>query len=140
MEQVAALGVGKAVTFDGVQPQSAVVRALREATVLCQPSVTARTGDQEGLGQVLLEASASGRPIVATRHGGIPEAVVDGTTGYLVPERDIDMLAEAIVAVLGDTRTASELGTAGRQHMELWFDSTLQTAKLSSLYREILAG
>ncbi|WP_430868336.1 glycosyltransferase [Demequina aurantiaca] len=139
-EQVAALGIGDAVQFAGVQDQAAVALALRQSTLLCQPSYTASTGAAEGLGQVLLEASATGRPIVATLHGGIPEAVVDGTTGYLVPERDVEGLAEALVAVLSDRRAARDLGAAGRQRMEMFFDSTRQSAKLSLLYRGFLAG
>jgi colanic acid/amylovoran biosynthesis glycosyltransferase len=111
---------------------------VRESRLLCLPSVTAPNGDQEGLGMVLLEAAATGRPVVGTAHGGIPEAVVDGTTGYLVPEHDVTALADRLVALLRDPQLGERLGKAGRDMVVERFNLHRQTEKLESLYRSLL--
>ena len=80
--------------------------ALQRASILCVPSRAAADGDREGLGLVFLEAQAVGLPVVATRSGGIPEAVADGRTGLLVPEASPWELARAL-------RGASPTGRGG---------------------------
>ncbi|MDG4771397.1 glycosyltransferase [Solwaraspora sp. WMMD792] len=132
------LGVAETARFLGVRPHAEVLATVAQSRVLCLPSVTAANGDQEGLGMALLEAAATGRPVVGTRHGGIPEAVVDGVTGYLVPERDPAALAERLVALLGDPDLCQRLGTGGRTLVEDRFDLSRQTAKLESLYRDLV--
>ncbi|PRY11417.1 glycosyltransferase [Kineococcus rhizosphaerae] len=121
------------VEFTGALDHAAVLRRVASAAVLCLPSTTGPTGDEEGLGQVLLEAGALGRPVVATRHGGIPSAVVDGTTGLLVPERDPRALAAALRRVLDDDGLARSLGAAAAQHVRTRFDVHRQTARLEEL-------
>ena len=68
----------------------------------------------EGLGTSLLDAMACGKPIVATTAGGIPEVVVDGETGFLVPPRDHEAMADAIVRLLKDEGLRQQMGEAGR--------------------------
>ena len=75
----------------------------------------------EGLGTVLLDAMAFGQAIIATRAGGIPEVVVDGRTGVLVPTRDADALASAIVSLLGDSDRRARLGAAARKRAHGFF-------------------
>ena len=70
---------------------------MRRATVLAAPSVTARDGDAEGLPNVIVEAAASALPAVGTDHSGIPEAIVEGETGFIVPERDAEALAARLI-------------------------------------------
>ncbi|MFP5360431.1 MAG: glycosyltransferase, partial [Actinomycetes bacterium] len=137
--QAHALGIAGEVTFEGVQPHSTVREAMKQATLLCQPSVTAGTGDQEGLGQVALEAAATARPVVATRHGGLREAVSDGATGVLVDEHDTAALASAIGAILADPAQAAALGDAGRTWTERHFDAAANAADVERLYRSILS-
>jgi glycosyltransferase involved in cell wall biosynthesis len=137
--QAHALGIAGAVTFEGVQPHSTVREAMKQTTLLCQPSVTAGTGDQEGLGQVALEAAATARPVVATRHGGLSEAVSDGATGVLVDEHDTAALASAIGAILADPAQAAALGDAGRTWTERHFDAAANAADVERLYRSILS-
>ncbi|MFV2084623.1 glycosyltransferase [Micromonospora sp. LOL_021] len=132
------LGVAATVRFLGVRPHAEVLATVARSRVLCLPSVTAANGDQEGLGMALLEAAATGRPVVGTRHGGIPEAVMDDVTGYLVPERDPAALADRLVALLGDQDLCQRLGTGGRKLVEDRFDLSRQTAKLESLYGELV--
>lgn len=85
--------------------------ALARATVVCTPSRTGADGDAESLLYVNLEAQAMGRPVVSTRHGGVPEFVDDG--GLLVPEGDAPALADALVSVLRDRALAERLAAAG---------------------------
>jgi glycosyltransferase involved in cell wall biosynthesis len=132
------LGVASAVRFLGAQGHAATLRELRRARLLCLPSTTAPNGDQEGLGMVLLEAAAAGKPVVATRHGGIPEAVTDGANGFLVPERDIATLADRLRTLLVDQRLCDTFGRAGREMVLTRFNLRTQTAKLESLYGSLL--
>jgi glycosyltransferase involved in cell wall biosynthesis len=128
------LGIADAVQFLGARTHAEVLAQVAAAQVLCLPSVTAPNGDMEGLGMVLLEAAATGRPVVGTNHGGIPEAVDDGVNGYLVPERDPVALAERLLALLGDPDLGERFGAAGRAMVERRFDLHTQTGKLESLY------
>src|SRR5262249_1315641 len=75
------------------------------------------TGDQEGLPVAILEAMASGLPVVSTDHAGIPEAVVDGTSGYIVSEGDTRAMAERILALAGDPDLRARMGLAGWQRV-----------------------
>lgn len=126
------------VEFTGALGHAETLQRIARSAVLCLPSTTGPTGDQEGLGQVLLEAGALGRPVVATRHGGIPSAVVDGTTGLLVPEQDPGALASAIRRVLERPRLAADLGRAAVAHVRENFDVRVQTARLELLLDGLL--
>lgn len=110
---------------------------IRRATVVVTPSRTAPNGDSESLLLVNLEAAASGRPVVSTQHGGIPEYVEDGRTGLLVPEADADALADAVIRVLGDRDLATSLATAAVDHVAQW-DVRRCTARVDDLYEELL--
>ena len=133
-ELAAELGVAEGVRFLGALPHPEVVEVVRQSRVLCLPSVTAASGDQEGLPTVLMEGSAAGKPVVATYHGGIPEAVVDGQTGFLVAERDSAALAERLIELLRDPQMCERFGKAGREMMLERFNLRRQTDKLESLY------
>jgi glycosyltransferase involved in cell wall biosynthesis len=91
-----------------------VARALDEATILVLPSRS------EGLGRVVVEAFCRGRGVVGSRVGGIPDLVVDGESGLLVPPGDSHALANALVRVLGDPALAERLGAEGRRSVEPW--------------------
>jgi glycosyltransferase involved in cell wall biosynthesis len=138
VRKVSSYGLQDRVIFLGVRSHQEVLDLMQKAIVLVQPSVTARTGDSEGLGSVFLEAAASGIPVIGTRHGGIPEAVVDGVTGFLVPERDADALAEKLLVLLSDKSLREEMGRAGRKMVEDKFDMRRQTEKLEKIYEGLL--
>ncbi|MEM9354942.1 MAG: glycosyltransferase [Pseudomonadota bacterium] len=108
------LGVAERVLFRGPQPNSEVQAAMRRASVFMQHSVVAPNGDTEGLPVSILEAMACAIPVVATYHSGIPEAVLDGITGLLVAEHDVDAMGHAISALLNDPSRAMTMGLAGR--------------------------
>ena len=90
-------GLSDKVTLLGSQPQERIKDALQHASLFVLPSVESSTGEMEGIPVVIMEAMALGVPVIATRHAGIPEIVVDEETGLLVPEKDPEQLAEAII-------------------------------------------
>jgi alpha-maltose-1-phosphate synthase len=95
-----------------VRDRDEVARLYAEAAVFCLPS------RHEPTGMSLFEAMAHGLPCVGTTVGGIPEAVVDGETGLLVPPDDVDALADALVRLLEDPDYARRLGAAGRERID----------------------
>jgi glycosyltransferase involved in cell wall biosynthesis len=114
-----------------------VVRACHaEAQVYCMPSVTAATGQREGLSNALLEAMAAGLPVVGSDSGGIPEAI--GDAGFLVAERDVGALASRITQLLSDAALRERMGRAARQRIATHFDLRRQAAKLEALYDEAI--
>ena len=133
------MNVAGSVAFLGALPNAAVLNHMRKAAMFVLPSVTAASGDTEGLPITILEACALGLPVVATRHGGIPEAVRDGETGLLVPERDEAALAAAIDHLLGDRAERSRLGAAARDFVRQHFNLQRQTAGLEAQYAVLVA-
>jgi glycosyltransferase involved in cell wall biosynthesis len=121
-------------TFLGAQDPASVARHLSTARLLAAPSRTAADGDSEGLPTAILEAAARGVPAVATRHSGIPEAVLDGVTGLLGPERDPDTVALNIKRLLADDPLRRRLGAAARAHTEAHFNLSTQSTQLENLY------
>ncbi len=91
----------------------------------------------EGMGRVLVEAMAAGKPVVASSVGGIPDLVQDGRTGYLVPPADEKALAEAIKKLLDDPEKAWEMGQNGKQHCQQ-FSLEAMIAKLDALYADLI--
>ena len=104
------LGIERSVRFVGLREDIPLV--LAGFDIFCQPSLC-----NEGVPQSVLQAGAVARPVVSTQVGGIPEAVVHGETGFLVPPDDADALAEGIAALLADRELRNRLGEAGRRHV-----------------------
>jgi colanic acid/amylovoran biosynthesis glycosyltransferase len=134
----ASLGVRDRVEFLGALPHADVLSWTRKAAMLVLPGIRTSTGREEGLGMVLLEAAATGLPIIGSRVGGIPECILDGRTGFLVPERDEHALAQRITELLDDPAKRHQMGLAGRALVERQFDIQRQTAALESLYDSLL--
>lgn len=109
------LGIRDRVVFHGAQNHDFVLSRLQNSRMLIQHCVTIPGGGVESLGLSILEAMACQLPVVATRHGAIPETVTDGQTGILVDERDVDGMANAIAELLDDPVRAKAMGEAGRQ-------------------------
>jgi glycosyltransferase involved in cell wall biosynthesis len=126
-------------TFLGSRSPDQVQRHLLESRILACPSKTAPDGDTEGLPTTILEAAALGLPVVATRHSGIPEAVVDGETGLLSPEADPAALAVSLTRLLGAEDLQRRLGARAREHVTAGFDLVEQTRRLEDLYDEAVA-
>lgn len=136
---VRSLGLEPRVHFLGAQAHAEVLAYMRRAAMLVLPSVRTTTGRVEGLGMVLLEAAATGVPVVASRIGGIPEGVLDNGTGFLVPERDVEALARRIDDLLSDPAMRLRMGTQARALVEQRFDLRMQTKVLENFYDEILS-
>jgi colanic acid/amylovoran biosynthesis glycosyltransferase len=88
-----ALGLSGRVKLVGSMAHSDIAALLQRSHVMLAPSVTASDGDMEGLPVAIMEAMASGLPVVSTVHSGIPELIDDDVNGYLVPEKDVTALA-----------------------------------------------
>ncbi len=134
----AAAGIRDRVEFLGALPHADVLAWMRKAAMLVLPGIRTATGREEGLGMVLLEAAATGLPVIGSRVGGIPECILDGRTGFLVPERDDAALAERMGELLEDPVKRRQMGTAGRALVERRFDIERQTEALESLYDSLL--
>ncbi len=135
--QADSLGIGGRVRFLGALPYADVLGLMRKAAMLALPSVRTSTGRVEGLGMVLLEAAATGVPTIGSRIGGIPEGVLDGETGFLVPERDEEGLAARIEALLDDRNMRLSMGMRARALVEDRFDLRRQTALLEDFYDQV---
>lgn len=136
----AELRISQGVSFEGAQPQDYVRQALRQAHLFGLAAVTAADGHEEGIPVVLMEAMASGVPVVSTWHGGIPELVEDGVSGLLAPPGDPAALAERLSKVLDEPGLAQRLARAARQRVEAHFDTASETAHLERLYARLLGG
>jgi len=126
--------VGADVEFAGFRPLDEVRQWLGKAAVVAVPSVTAADGDSEGLPTVILEAQAMGTPVVATRHAGNAEGVVEGRTALLVDERDVTGLARALLGFIENPAIVESFGAAGRAFVEANFSIDRQAAGLEHLY------
>ena len=130
-EEARALGVTDTVTFTGWRRD---VPAILAAANLCaHPSLW------EGFGLVLLEAMAAGTPIVASRVSSIPEIVLDGQIGWLVPPRDRTGLAEAILRLLADPERCRAMGEAARRRVLETFSPERMVRATEAVYDELLA-
>ena len=132
------LGIENRVRFLGPKPHEQVLQLVQKAEIFALPSRVAKTGECEGLPIVILEASACGVPVVSTYHSGIPEAVIDGQTGFLVSEKDDRALAEKLDILLSDRSLGQQMGKQGRELIKERFDIGKQTAKLEGIYGSLL--
>lgn len=128
------LGVSDRVAFTGPCPWPAVEDAYGRCSMVVLPCRVDSDGDRDGLPTVLLEAMARALPVVSTNLVGIPEVVIDGQTGLLVPPDDPLALAAAIARLRADTELASRLGRSGRALVAERFDPEQATASLRSVF------
>ena len=108
--------------------------------MLLAPSVTTENGDEEGIPGVIMEAFAQGLPVVSTRHAGIPEVVQDGESGFLVPERDVDGLAEKLQCLVERPALRSAMGRKGRNFVDEYYNIEKLNDRLVYLYQKLLHG
>ncbi|MGA3058020.1 MAG: glycosyltransferase [Candidatus Limnocylindrales bacterium] len=132
--RVGELGLSQRIHFLGRRPHSEIPDLMRGFDVLAMPS------REEAWGVAAAEASATAIPVVATGVGGIPEIVVDGQTGLLVPPEDPRALAEAIRRLAGDRDLRHRLGKAGRERIESLFAWQRCVDLMVGVYRDAAAG
>ena len=131
--------LGGMVTWGGFVPHREFRAALLNHHIFLSPSVTASSGDSEGGAPVsLIEAHATGMPIVSTRHDDIPQIVIENETGLLSPERDIAALAENLARLIERPEDWERMGRAARAHVEKHFEIRTQMARLEEIYSWML--
>lgn len=133
------LHLARNVKLLGWKTQDEVRDFYAAAHMFILPSVTASNGDMEGQGLVLQEAQAMGLPVVSTWHNGIPEGVLDGVSGFLVPERDVHALAEKLFYLIEHPELWPAMGRAGRKFVEQRYDIKQLNKELVELYRAVIA-
>lgn len=131
---VSELHIEEHVKFAGAIDQKEIAELYQQTHLFLLASATARNGDKEGQGLVLQEAQTCGIPVISTVHNGIPESVLDGQSGYLVPEKDVDALAEKLTYLIEHPETWPEMGRKGREFVEKKFDIKLLNQKLVQIY------
>lgn len=126
------LGLEAHVHLVGAQARREVAKAMAEADVLLHAAVS------EGFCNVVLEAQAMKLPVVCSDAGGLTENVIDGTTGFIVPRRNAQAMAEKLALLAGDPALRRLLGSAGRERVVRDFDLRNQVQRFDELYREVL--
>ena len=129
------MGVRDKVRFTGHVSPDEVVALMSDADAFVLHSVSLADGQMEGLPTVLMEAMATGLPVISTIHSGIPELIDDGADGFLVAERDVDTY---FARMMGLSDVAEDIGLAARKKIEQQFNMTIQNEKLMDIYAETI--
>ncbi|WP_107666243.1 glycosyltransferase [Cyanothece sp. BG0011] len=122
----------------GWKNEQEIKEILDNSHIFIAPSVTAKDGNQDAPINVLKEAMAMGLPVISTYHGGIPELVEDGVSGYLVPERDVDALADKLNLLIQHPEQWKDMGKAGRDYVEKHYDLDKLNDNLVDIYQQVL--
>jgi glycosyltransferase involved in cell wall biosynthesis len=128
------LKIAQRVSFTGFLSQDQLREIYYRSHIFLHPSQIGRDGNQEGIPNSMLEAMATGLPVFATEHGGIPEAVEHGVSGVLVPERDEFALVETLLNAVQDPDLLSRIAHAGGNVVRRNFDQSTQTQRLEEIY------
>ena len=127
------------VNYRGFLPYPDFIEEAKNNHIFLSPSIHPSDGETEGGAPVaLIEMSAYGMPIVSTFHCDIPEVVLDGKSGFLVPEKDSDALAERLEHLINHPELWEPMGRAGRKHIEEEFNIVKQAAKLEEIYDSLM--
>jgi colanic acid/amylovoran biosynthesis glycosyltransferase len=132
------LDIDARVLFTGFVSQEQLREIYYTSHVFLHPSQTGHDGNQEGIPNSMLEAMASGLPVFATEHGGIPEAIEDGVSGVLVPERDHQTLATALLDAVQDPGFLSPIARNGAEVVRKNFDLRVQAHRLEEIYLRMI--
>lgn len=132
------LGIQEKIIFSGFLAQDALRALNARSHLFLHPSELGANGDQEGVPNSMLEAMASGLPALATTHGGIAEAVENGVSGLLVPERDHEGLAAAMLKLAADPGAYEKMSAAAGARVASVFDLRAQVTALEEIYAEAL--
>jgi glycosyltransferase involved in cell wall biosynthesis len=133
------LQIADKVTFPGFVGQDQLRELLYASHAFLHPSQLGSDGNQEGIPNSMLEAMATGLPVFATCHGGIPEAIENGVTGVLVAERDHEALVRELIQALQNPERLAQLGLAGAESVARHFDQRAQVQKLEQLYLDTIS-
>jgi colanic acid/amylovoran biosynthesis glycosyltransferase len=133
-EYVARLGLESVVKFDGAVNSDEVVQILRGADILIAPSIVAPTGQTEGVPNVIKEAMASGVPAIGANVGGVAELIDHGTTGFLVPQKNPDAIADCVRTIITQQDEMPEILSRARQSIEREYDLRRLNTELENAY------
>jgi colanic acid/amylovoran biosynthesis glycosyltransferase len=137
-DMVRRLDLEKVVAFLGPIEHGEVERLMMASDIFILSSVTAKNGDEEGIPNTLKEALASGMPVLSSFHSGIPELVMDGVFGFLIPERDVDALAERLDYLIQHPELWPEMGLAGHRFVEENYDIRKLNLRLVEIYQGLV--
>jgi glycosyltransferase involved in cell wall biosynthesis len=126
-------GIENSVHFKGALPQKEIIKYFEECIAFVQHSVTVPTGDSEGTPVAILEAGAAGLPVIATKHAGIKDVVIDGETGYLIDERDTIAMSIYMSKLASNPVLAAELGGAARVRISANFNLNSHISNINHL-------
>jgi len=132
------LGVQNHIRLVGRASEDEVAKILDNAHIFLLASVTAKSGDEEGIPNALKEAMARGIPVVSTYHSGIPELVDDGVSGFLVPQRDVKMLAKKIEYLINNSSLWYKMGLAGHNKVKDEYDKEKVNDRLVSIFKRLM--
>lgn len=131
------LGIENQISFPGVLHREDIETFFKNAVAFVQHSITAENGDMEGTPVAVLEASAAALPVISTRHAGIPDVVIQGETGFLCAEHDVQQMAEYMMKVVENNALAKIIGQRGRElirqkftlekHLKILSDTIINT-------------
>ncbi|PZR73258.1 MAG: colanic acid biosynthesis glycosyltransferase WcaL [Chthoniobacterales bacterium] len=139
-EEAAQLGLADKVLFPGFVSQGQLRELFYRSHLFLHPSETGRDGNQEGVPNSMLEAMASGLPVFATEHGGIPEAIENGKSGVLVREGDVAALARALIEMAANPEALSTIARHGAESVRRQFEQSGQTKMLEDYYFEAIGS
>ncbi|MFH7030170.1 MAG: glycosyltransferase [Heteroscytonema crispum UTEX LB 1556] len=131
------LNIAEQVKLLGWKNQPEIIKILEESHIFIAPSVTARDGNQDAPVNTLKEAMAMGLPVIGTLHGGIPELIEDGISGFLVPERDDLAIADKFKYLIEHPEIWEQMGKAGRAYIEANYDMNKLNDELVEIYRQV---
>jgi glycosyltransferase involved in cell wall biosynthesis len=137
---IAANNLKGSVELVGALPLEQVYAELREADVFALLAEIGPSGYRDGFPTVILEAMAAGLPVLSTRLSGIPEMVLDGVTGTLVPERDVNAATQALQSLLQSAELRLGMGTAGQARVRQHFDLKKAADELAVLFGSVRPG
>ena len=137
-QMVRSFGISGSVELQGIRSHSEVAAVMQRARAFVQHSVTANDGDSEGAPNAVLEAGASGLPVVSTRHAGIKEAVIEMKTGLLVDEGDTSGMAQHMIRLAKDSALAASLGKAAREWISAEYSMDKSIGNLWSIIESVI--
>ncbi|MEO1431738.1 MAG: glycosyltransferase [Cyanobacteria bacterium J06633_8] len=125
------------VYLKGWKNQQEIISLLNQTHIFVAPSVTASDGNQDAPVNTLKEAMAMGLPVISTLHGGIPELVEDGISGFLVPERDEKAIAQKLIYLIQHPESWQKMGLSGRKKVENNYDIHKLNTELVEIYQQV---
>ncbi|MEM6399462.1 MAG: glycosyltransferase [Cyanobacteria bacterium P01_D01_bin.116] len=131
------LNIVDKVHLKGWRNQKEIISILDETHIFVAPSVTASDGNQDAPVNTLKEAMAMGLPVIGTLHGGIPELVEDGVSGFLVPERDEKAIAQKLIYLIEHPEIWQQMGLSGREKVETHYDTNKLNSELVEMYQNV---